>query len=69
MNDASNSYITVEETGHASRRIMARYARRRRLIAHAKDTVELFAFAYDTGIRFAVSENPLKCVALPDNAS
>jgi len=48
---------------------VARYARRRRLIAHAKDTVELFAFAYDTGVGPAVSKDPLKCVAFPHNAS
>jgi hypothetical protein len=48
---------------------MARYARRRRVFAHAKDTVELFTFAYDTSIGSAVSEDALKCVAFANNAS
>src|SRR6266542_1285606 len=61
-----NYYISFKEARQASGSVMARYARRRRLFAHAEDTVELFAFAYDTSIGPAVSEHALKCVALAD---
>ena len=47
---------------------MARYARGGRIFAHAKNTVELFAFAYDAGIGPTMAEDTLECVAFANNA-
>src|SRR6476620_6849462 len=48
---------------------MAGYARGGRCFAHAKNTVELFAFAYNARIGPTMAEDTLECVAFADNAS
>jgi hypothetical protein len=61
--------VTFKKARKTTGGVMAGYARRRRLLAYAPDTVELFAFAYDTSIGPAVSKHSLKSVTLADDPS